>query len=61
MLDYSIHLEHTPPPTFQLLELSGRKAASLNVYYKKSMVLVLILSQEALKQLVSSVVTVDNM
>ena len=32
----------------------------MNMYYRKSAALVFILSQEALKQLVSSVVTGDN-
>ena len=60
---------HTPPPSIpcsleyarnrqsrQLLLLSERTAASLNVYYGKSAALALILSQEAPKQLASSVV-----
>ena len=74
MLEYSVHLVHTPPPFVcrsleyvranstitRLLRLSESTAASLSVYYGKSAALMLILSQEAPKQLASSVVTGDD-
>ena len=44
-----------------MVQLFGRTAASINVYYGKSVAVVLILSREASKQLASSVVTGDNM
>ena len=57
LLEYSIRLVHIPPPSAprnleytqdrqsrRLLQVSGKTAASLNVYYEKSVVLVLILS-----------------
>ena len=44
----------------RLPQLSGRTAALLYMYYKKSVVLVLILSQKVSKQLASSIVTIDN-
>ena len=44
------------PPSFQLLQISGSTAASLNAYYENSVVLVLLLSQEAPKQAASPVV-----
>ena len=44
----------------RLPQLSGRTAALLYMYYKKSVVLVLILSREVSKQLASSIVTIDN-
>ena len=46
-----------PQLSRQLPQLSGRTAASMNVYYRKSAALVFILSQKTLKQLASSVVT----
>ena len=73
MVEYSVRLVHTPPSSVprsleymrsqqsqRLPRLSERTAASLNVYYEKSAVLALILSQEAPKQLASSVVRGDD-
>ena len=53
---------HTPllpfiTQSWQLPRLSGWMAASMNVYYRKSVALVLKLSQEASKQLALSVIT----
>ena len=70
LLEYSVGLMHTPPPSVpcslecarigqsrRLTWLSERTAASSDVYYGKSAVLELTLSQEAPKQLASSVVS----
>ena len=58
-------IRHLPPflnkrISERLPQLSGRTAALLYMYYKKSVVLVLILSGEVSKQLASSIVTIDN-
>ena len=73
LLKYSVCLVHMPPSFVPrsleyvwiwqsrwLLRLSEITTALLNVYYEKSVVLALILSQEAPKQLASSVVMGDN-
>ena len=49
------------PLSRQLPLLSGRTAALMNMYYRKSAALVFTLSQEASKQLASSVVTGDDL
>ena len=61
LLEYSICLMHMPLPPFLLIfnthrvdkhdNCHGFLEASMNVYYRKSKVLLLILSQEASKQL----------
>ena len=72
LVEYSITLVHTPTRFIAMLHscmvddcsdiMEERPAASLNVYYRKSAVLVvLILSREAPKQLAISVMTGDDL
>lgn len=57
LLKYSICLVHMPPPSILVIwhsGLSGRMAASMNVCFGNSAMLLLILSWEVLKQIASS-------